>query len=82
MNQNQINTLHEIMSHFFEKENFCLSEVLGFLSITLIGTMAMNEYSDDFADRTFDKMKNDFRKKKMDLKNAKAIDGHTGISEA
>jgi hypothetical protein len=64
MEQYQINTLHEVLEDHCKQMGYKVSEVLSFLSVSFVGTMAMHGYSEEFFDATCERMKIQFREKK------------------
>jgi hypothetical protein len=64
VNQQNINELHSLIENFAHSKGLSASWLLSFLTSTLIGTMEMRGYSDEFARETFDKMYDEFKKKR------------------
>lgn len=57
MNQKDINEAHLMLVEHFLKKDFKPSQIMSFLTATFIGQMALNGYSDDFFDKTVERMK-------------------------
>lgn len=62
MNDEEIKELHEILIKYAVEKRWRNSQILAFLTSTLVGTMAIQGYDQDFADSTFDLMKKRFEK--------------------
>jgi len=56
--------LHKIISEFCLSHDISQSRILGFLTATLVGTMAQADYTDEFGKRTFERMYTQFLEKK------------------
>lgn len=64
MKDKEIIELWHLLESHCKSKNYTKSEVLCFLSTCFVGTMEMHGYSQDFMDRTCDRMKENFRKKR------------------
>lgn len=65
MNQEDINEAHKILLEHFIKKVFKLRDIMSFLTATFIGQMALNGHSEDFFDKTVDRMKITFRNHRL-----------------
>jgi hypothetical protein len=65
----------EMMMNFLDQKNITYSQLLSFLTVNFIGTLYNAGFTQEFADNTFDKMKQEFRKlkKKCDDEGLKNI---------
>ncbi len=61
MNQLKINEIHEILIKYCIENNIKPSEIMAFITATFIGQMALSGYSQDFFDKTVEKMKEKFK---------------------
>lgn len=59
--------LTQIIQDFSQKNNVRTSQMLGYLGITLCGTMAMQDYTDEFAKETFNRLFEMYLKKKKEF---------------
>ncbi len=71
MEQHDINELHKLLENFALEKGYSHSNIMAFLSVTFLGTMAMRGYSQEFFDKTCENMKNSYFKyiKKMENLN-------------
>jgi len=69
MNQTQINELHKILTDYATEQGLTRSQLLSFLSICFIGTLAMADYDDAFVRATFAHMFVRYKAKKEEMKS-------------
>jgi hypothetical protein len=67
MNQIEINELHKIIEDHCNIKGYTVAQILAFLSLTFIGTLIINGYSEEFVDKTAERMKVKFREKKQQM---------------
>jgi len=67
MEQNEINELHAILENYVREKGLKVSEALSFLTTTFVGTMVIHGYTEDFFDKTCERMKQHFKEKKDQL---------------
>jgi|GEM_PF-2791824 len=63
--QEEIDELHRLILVFAIANGWSRSAVLAFLKISFVGTMAMANYSDEFFDKTCERMKEKFKNHPM-----------------
>lgn len=59
----QIRELHMLMESWAHRHGYGTKELLAFMSASMVGTMAIIGYDQEFVDATFDRMKRNFAKK-------------------
>mgnify|MGYP001589049610 CR=1 FL=1 len=64
MKDKQIKEIHALMENFFCENEIPLHHILAFITTTFVGTLEMHGYSQDFFDKTCERMKNEFREKR------------------
>jgi hypothetical protein len=64
MSQEDIIELHALITDWAYNKKYDTPTLLSFLYVTFIGTLDMKGYSQDFVDRTSEKMKEDFKKRR------------------
>lgn len=64
VNQKDINELHALIENWAYSKGLSASWLLSFLTSSLIGTMEMRGYSDEFVRKTLNKMYEEFKKKR------------------
>lgn len=64
MTQDEINELHKLLDDYCEKKKFTVFQILGFLTVVLMGTMEKEGYTQQFFDATCDRMKEKFKGKR------------------
>lgn len=70
MNEDNWNIeLHNLLQEFADKHRLRPTQMLSSLTLTLVGTMAMQKYSDEFAKKTFDKMFTLYQKKRKEFES-------------
>lgn len=68
MNQEDINELHQLIEKWTIDHKYNTTHLLTFLTITLVGTMAMKGYSQEFFYKTADRMKIAFKEMQKKFK--------------
>jgi hypothetical protein len=61
--------LHQIILLYGEDHYLSQDQLMTFFIITVFGNMAIQDYSDEFAKKTFDKMYEEFKAIKSSLKS-------------
>lgn len=61
--------LYKLIIQFTEENEIKNNQLLTFLIVTVYSTLALSDVSDEFAKEIFDKMFEDFKKKKEELNN-------------
>jgi len=61
--------LHKEIQDFMLLKCLSRKEILAFLTTTLVGTLALEDYSDEFVKKTFDRCYNQYLKKKKEFKS-------------
>jgi len=69
MNQTRINELHKILTDYAIEQELTRSQLLSFLSVCFIGTLAMADYDDAFVRATFAHMFIQYKRKKEEMKS-------------
>lgn len=64
MKQEDIFELHCLIEQWGNSKGFTTAQMLGYLSATMIGTLDMWGYSEEFVKNTFDKMFMEFKKRR------------------
>jgi len=59
--------LHNLLQDFADKHKLRTTQMLSVLTLTLVGTMAMQGYSDELAKKTFDRMFSLYQKKRKEF---------------
>lgn len=60
--------LHKMILEFCLENNVSQAEALAFLSLTFTGTLAIAGYSEDFVEKTFERMKEQYKTQKEKIK--------------
>jgi hypothetical protein len=71
MKSEDIIELHSLITQWAIRKGYGTKHLLAFFSRTLTGTLALHEYSDEFACATFYKMKLEFRKTVKEMQHEK-----------
>ncbi len=64
MKDKQIKELHGLLENYCDEYEIPLHEILAFITAIFVGTLEMHGYSEDFFDKTCERMKQEFREKR------------------